>query len=165
MRAPRRSEKSHELTAEERSRGGRMRAAKIYTAKAEAAAQGKPYKPLRRRRRSSFGFRGDPYARPPSPEPVAALEPEVELPGDDEHAARLALRTMAGWFAEDADGVPFRFDPENDLALAYDTDPPRRVPVDFRISESVPIDEDEFRNLVKAARAATARLRARTSPP
>ena len=71
---------------------------------------------------------------------------------DDEHGARLALRTMAGWFAEDADGVPFRFDPENDLALAYDTDPPRRVPVDFRISESVPIGEDEFRSLVKRAR-------------
>ena len=90
MQAPRRSEKSHELTAEERSRGGRMRAAKIYTAKAEAAAQGKPYKPLRRRRRSSFGFRGDPYARPASPEPVAAPEPEVELPGDDELAAVFA---------------------------------------------------------------------------
>ena len=90
MQAPRRSEKSHKLTAEERSRGGRMRAAKIYTAKAEAAAQGKPYKPLRRRRRSSFGFRGDPYARPASPEPVAAPEPEVELPGDDELAAVFA---------------------------------------------------------------------------
>ena len=87
MQAPRRSEKSHKLTAEERSRGGRMRAAKIYTAKAEAAAQGKPYKPLRRRRRSSFG---DPYARPASPEPVAAPEPEVELPGDDELAAVFA---------------------------------------------------------------------------
>ena len=40
-------------------------AATIYTAKAEAAAQGKSYKPLRRRRRSSFGFRGDPYESTP----------------------------------------------------------------------------------------------------
>ena|SRR5436189_5386035 len=94
MQAPRRSEKSHKLTAEERSRGGRMRAAKIYTAKAEAAAQGKPYKPLRRRRRSSFGFRGDPYARPVSSERVDAAELEAEpLPAgfdeltDDEVAA------------------------------------------------------------------------------
>jgi hypothetical protein len=29
--------------------------------------------------------------------------------------------TMAGWYAEDADGVPFRFDPETGAALAYDT--------------------------------------------
>jgi hypothetical protein len=62
MHAPRRSELSHELTPEERSRGGRMRAAKIYTAKAEAAAEGRPYKRLRRRRASSFGR--DPYASP-----------------------------------------------------------------------------------------------------
>jgi hypothetical protein len=48
--------------------------------------------------------------------------------------------------------VPFRFFPETDVALAYDTDPPRQVPVDFRISESVPIDEDEFWRLVKRAR-------------
>jgi hypothetical protein len=41
-----------------------MRAAKIHTAKAGAAAEGRPYKPLRRRRRSSFGLRADPYASP-----------------------------------------------------------------------------------------------------
>ena len=113
MQAPRRSEKSHELTPEERSRGGRMRAAKIYTAKAEAAAQGKPYKPLRRRRRSSFGFRGDPYARPASPEPVAAPEPEVELPGDDELTAvfaglsdeEAASLSRAAWLDEWCDRV------------------------------------------------------------
>src|SRR5207248_6531525 len=74
---PRRSEKSHELTPEERSRGGRMRAAKIYTAKAEAAAQGKPYKPLRRRRRrSAFGLSDDPYVSAAWRERVAAGEPE-----------------------------------------------------------------------------------------
>jgi hypothetical protein len=69
-----------------------------------------------------------------------------------EHGFRLALRTMMGWYGEDADGVPFRYDDENEVGLAYDTDPPRRVAVDFRISESVPIDEGEFRRLVKTAR-------------
>ena len=103
MQAPRRSEKSHELTAEERSRGGRMRAAKIYTAKAEAAAQGKPYKPLRRRRRSSFGFRGDPYARPVSSERVDAAELEAEpLPaGFDELTDDEVAAAARAWWLDD----------------------------------------------------------------
>jgi hypothetical protein len=222
MHAPRRSELSHELTPEERSRGGRMRAAKIYTAKAEAAAEGRPYKRLRRRRASSSGR--DPYASPAWRERWSTMEqegaetaradaggalvatPTPRRPGgartrsccttehgsssrcethmrhlkkararatecfstlhhtrpesrfsrrlellvprasrrratlslargrmheglprarNTEHGARLALRTMGGFFAEDADGVPFRFDPENEVGLAYDTDPPR----------------------------------------
>ena len=103
MQAPRRSEKSHKLTAEERSRGGRMRAAKIYTAKAEAAAQGKPYKPLRRRRRSSFGFRGDPYARPVSSERVDAAELEAEpLPaGFDELTDDEVAAAARAWWLDD----------------------------------------------------------------
>ena len=86
MHSPRRSEKSHELTQEERSRGGRMRAAKIYEAKSRAAAEGKPYKPLRRRRRSSFGISGDPYTSPAWQERIAATVPEDDSipPGLDE---------------------------------------------------------------------------------
>ena len=47
----RRSERSHELTPEERSRGGRERAARIQSAKLAAMAEGRPYKPAKRRRR------------------------------------------------------------------------------------------------------------------
>ena len=117
MQAPRRSEKSHKLTAEERSRGGRMRAAKIYTAKAEAAAQGKPYKPLRRRRRSSFGFRGDPYARPVSSERVDAAELEAEpLPAgfDELTDDEVAAAARAFWLDELCD----RRDAEHDEGFA-----------------------------------------------
>ena len=113
---PRRSEKSHELTPEDRSRGGRMRAAKIYTAKAEAAAQGKPYKPLRRRRRrrrSAFGLSGDLYASPAWRERVAAGEPE-ELPlpdGFDELTdEEVAAAARAFWLDELCD----RRDAEHD---------------------------------------------------
>jgi len=70
-----------------------------------------------------------------------------------EHGARLALRTMMGWYGEDADGLPFRYDDENEVGLVYDTDPPRRVPVDFRISESVPLERDECWRLVMRVRA------------
>ena len=87
--------KSHELTQEDRSRGGRMRAAKIYTAKAQAADEGRPYKPLRRRRPSSLGLTRDRYASPAWQERVAAIEPEDdpmppgldELTGDEVAAA------------------------------------------------------------------------------
>jgi hypothetical protein len=121
MHAPRRSEKSHDLTAEERSRGGRMRAAKIHTAKAEAAAEGRPYKPLRRRRRSPFGLGGDPYARPEWRERATAEQEEYEPEAlrelsremtDDEVAAA----ARAFWLDElcdkrdeehDEDGVSF----------------------------------------------------------
>ena len=80
-----------------------MRAAKIYTAKAEAAAQGKPYKPLRRRRRSSFGFRGDPYARPVSSERVDAAELEAEpLPaGFDELTDEEVAAAARAWWLDD----------------------------------------------------------------
>jgi hypothetical protein len=108
----RRSEKSHELTPEERSRGGRLRAAKIYTAKAEAAAQGKPYKPLRHRRRSSFGFSGDPYSRarpePAVPEPEYEPETFAELTDDE-----VAAEARAFWLDEWCD----RVDREHDEGL------------------------------------------------
>jgi hypothetical protein len=39
MQAPRRTERSHELTSEERSRGGLVRAARIRTAKLDAMAE------------------------------------------------------------------------------------------------------------------------------
>src|SRR5436190_4504425 len=91
MHAPRRSEKSHKLTAEERSRGGRMRAAKIYTAKSQAMAEGRAYKPLRRRRRSPFGLGGDPYASRPAPAPeregALPLPPGFDELTDEEVAA------------------------------------------------------------------------------
>jgi hypothetical protein len=51
-----------------------MRAAKIYTAKAEAAAEGSPYKRLRRRRASSSGR--DPYASPAWRERWSTMEQE-----------------------------------------------------------------------------------------
>jgi hypothetical protein len=97
MHAPRRSEHSHQLTPEERSRGGRMRAARIYTAKAEAMAEGRPYKPARRKkRRLSFGLRGDPYAPPdfgelvPTPEPEEAQLPDCFGELTDEEVAAAA---------------------------------------------------------------------------
>lgn len=65
MPSSRRSEKSHELTPEERSRGGITRAQRIRTAKLDAMAEGRPYKPTRkRRRRAPYGFSRDPYDTP-----------------------------------------------------------------------------------------------------
>ena len=50
----------------------------------------------RPRQAYSFGLTGDPYACPASRQPVAAPEPEVELPGDDELAcAYLAAQARA----------------------------------------------------------------------
>ena len=97
MHAPRRSDKSHELTPEERSRGGRMRAARIYEAKAEAAAEGKRYKPLRRKRPSPGR---DPYASPAWREHVAAAEPDEAPmpPGYDELTdEEVAAEARAFW--------------------------------------------------------------------
>jgi hypothetical protein len=53
---PLRSELSHELTPEERSRGGLMRAVKIREAKLDAMAEGRPHKRERRRRRFVYGM-------------------------------------------------------------------------------------------------------------
>ena len=95
-----------------------MRAAKIYTAKAEAAAQGKPYKPLRRRRRSSFGFRGDPYARPVSSERVDAAELEAEpLPAgfDELTDDEVAAAARASWL----DDLCERRDAEHDEVRSF----------------------------------------------
>jgi hypothetical protein len=80
----RRSERSHELTPEERSRGGLHRAAKIRTAKLDAMAEGRPYKPTkRRRRRRSKWSTSDPAVSPlwrePAP-PVSASAPSVSIP-------------------------------------------------------------------------------------
>ena len=99
MHSSRRSEKSHELTPEDRSRGGRMRAAKIYEAKATAAAEGKRYKPLRRKRASSLPSE-DPYASPAWREHLSPFEPHEEPtpPGFDELTdEEVAAEARAFW--------------------------------------------------------------------
>jgi hypothetical protein len=81
MHAPRRGDRSYELTPEERSRGGYTRAAKIRAAKSSAMAEGRPYKPKRRRRkRNSWGIR-DPYGQ------------HWDTPGQVKKARRNLLRT------------------------------------------------------------------------
>jgi hypothetical protein len=73
----RRSKRSHELTPEERSRGGLHRAAKIRTAKLDAMAEGRPYKPTKRRRRRSRWSSGESAVSPMwrEPEPSAPSRP------------------------------------------------------------------------------------------
>lgn len=51
----------------------------------------------------------------------------------------------------DAEGVPFSYDTEHDLALAYETDPPRRVHRAFRDDVRVCVEPDEFERLRRAA--------------
>jgi hypothetical protein len=96
---PLRSERSRELTPEERSRGGLMRAVKIREAKLDAMAEGRPHKRERRRRRNVYGI-SDPYARVETP---AATEhdraqpstpAQISGPGLDAHdeAIRRARR-------------------------------------------------------------------------
>lgn len=71
---------AHVFTAEERSRGGLMRAAKIRAAKLEAMAEGRPYKPARRRRRRRSHWAGDSRARDPDYVPIALRPPAKPQP-------------------------------------------------------------------------------------
>jgi hypothetical protein len=53
----------------------------------------------------------------------------------------------------DAAGVPFTYDDERDLGLAWDTDPPREVWRVFRDDVRISVDRDEFDELRRAVAA------------
>jgi hypothetical protein len=72
---------SRELTPEERSRGGLHRAAKIRSAKLDAMAEGRPYKPTKRRRlRRSKWSTSQPAVSPLWREPAPAPTPPACAP-------------------------------------------------------------------------------------